>query len=902
MRRWLVPSATELEKHYRAFNALMTIYEDIAKALATVPEEYQEEIRRRWEESRATRVSPAILSADEQPDWWSGIDKAGLANWTHLMDVLVQKGWHESAIKNLDVESDAVMRELADPRASSGGKAFRIQGLVVGFVQSGKTANFTSVIAKAVDAGYRLVIVLAGIHNSLRRQTQQRLEKELCSGSGRAGPGWLTLTRSDLGGDFQKGTVSGQLLQGNQPMLAVVKKNGARLKMFLDWLPERASVADLPVLVIDDEADQASVNTGGNQSEETDPEETYSRINGRIRELLGRFSKISYVAYTATPFANVFIDHEGFDYRVQQDLYPKDFIIALDKPGTYVGAADLFGFPARGEVPSRAALDVIITVPEADLNYVVPPSRARRGGSATGVPADGDTAPTDFPPALPDSLERAIEDFLIAAGAFLHRRRDRGDQPIGMLIHTTVKTEAQLRIGRLVEEHVALLRRQILYDKETYIPILAKRWAEHFLPTIRSFNPAHVAPFQEIVPFIGRLFESGPSRSPLRVLTVNSATEDVLDYEREPFLKAIVVGGNKLSRGLTIEGLLSSYFVRETPNFDTLLQMGRWFGHRADYVDLTRLHTTEELVDWFQFLGQAEEELREEIRLYGVTGRKPSDFAPRVRRHDFLRPTAANKMRNASTVGTSFAGRLKQTIVFALDRPDQLASNLVAAQRLIDACGTPDDRLMWKEVPADAVVRFLREYRTATERNRAGNVDADQLADYIEAQLRQGELFRWSIRVVCKGEAGGPTDGRPELSSLPPITRSRIKGSNSIGILVNPVNREMTRGDELLGLTDAQLEQARGLMKDDRGGWGGALRYVRDPGEGALLLYMIDPESQPDDDERQTRTRREPLYVGGVPPSVPKVIVGFAIVFPESKSAATDDEHWIGPAGAYERS
>jgi hypothetical protein len=897
-----VNSDIELEKHFRAFNSLYAIYGDVEQALLSIPEAHRKEVTRRWEESRPTSAMPAVMSAEEVPDWWTAVDRASLRGWTRFMDLLLRNGWHETAVRNLDVESDAVMREIALPSAPS----FRVQGLVVGYVQSGKTANFTSVIAKAVDSGYRLVIVLAGIHNSLRRQTQQRLEKELCAPSPDGAPGWLTLTRPDLAGDFRVGTIGSGVLHGNQPMLAVVKKNGAVLKRLLDWLPDAAALNSLPVLIIDDEADQASVNTAGNQAEETDPEEDYSRINGLIRQLLSRFTKVSYVAYTATPFANVFIDHEGFDYRVQGELYPRDFIIALDKPSTYIGASDLFGFPEREGEPGREPLKVIVTVPDADISYVVPPSRSKKSPETTAP----DEKEEVFPSCLPNSLEAAIEDFLLASGAFLHRKQDRGDQPLGMLIHTTVQKDAQVQLGKLVDQHLSKIRRQFLYDRKAYLPHLRSRWESHFRPVTESLQPSRDVAFEVIVPFIDRLFASGPGKSPLRVLTVNSASDDVLDYEAEPNLKAIVVGGNKLSRGLTIEGLLSSYFVRESPLFDTLLQMGRWFGHRRDYVDLTRIHTTAELVDWFQFLARAEDELREDIRLYGIHGLKPTAFAPRVRCHEILRPTSANKMKNASPVGTSYAGRLKQTILFPFDRPRELRANLDGAQVLVDEMGPPEagqSAPTWSDIKPSMIVRFLRAFRTPSEGLRAGAVDPSRLADYIEAQQKFGELVSWDVRVVTL-QGDHPFQHPFEIAGLPLIARSRRAGTQSIGTLVNPATRGTRDGDELLGLTEEQILRAeQEVERVPKLGWGTALRYQRDPRKGALLIYPIDPKSKPNnsrssdrsDLQEPSRFRREPLFPNGVPDEVPGALIGFAIVFPNSRSAATDNEHWVGSPGAF---
>lgn len=874
----------------------------LVEALGNVPANLRDEVRRLHEEQRPSEIAlPAVLSNGLTKEWWESIPESDYYNWPRLRRWLIDvRGRHPETVRNLDLESTRVVRLLGDPRGSPrGADQFRVQGLVVGYVQSGKTANFTATIAKAADAGYRLVIVLAGIHNTLRRQTQQRLELELGLRPDRGGvsapapeKAWVTLTKPDLSGDFRAGTMSGTILHGNQPILAVVKKNGAVLRRLLQWIGETPPPG-LPVLIIDDEADQASVNTGGNQSDELSEDERPSTINRLIRDLIRRFQRVSYVGYTATPFANVFIDHEGMDRDVLQDLYPRDFIVALDKPHGYVGTEDLFGRPALRDEDAVPRLDVIEQVDEGDLTQLIPPRKRR---TICGVEGDD---PPDFQATIPPSLERALKGFVLLGAAFLQRRvpEDRPATPVTMLVHShhTIKVHQQL--GAEVARYMDDLRREWRYDRDRALKAdFAHVWETDVTIRTARIDASRVIPFEQVEGLVDEFLRE------LRVLTINSESDDVLDYEREPGLKAIVVGGNRLSRGLTLENLLVSYFLRESAVLDTLLQMGRWFGHRRSYVDLTRIFTTNTLIEWFQEVAAAEEELRDDIRLYSVTGKTPIDFGPRVRSHPVLRPTARGKMHHADEVSSSFAGHLKQTILFRLSDRTWLTSNLETTRDLVGRLGKPSDekKLLWRGAPVELVLDFLGKYQTHIG---AGSVDADAIRGYIRAQVAEKELLHWD---VCIRENEEPSDelGRESLGAtggrtVNRISRSRLQGTESIGILVNPATRGTASGDECIGMTEGQIEFARQLAEDPKLKWGRALRRARDPDRGLLLIYPISPFSEPKENasSSEPRQRREPLFRHDLRPQMPTVI-GIALVFPDSNSQATT-EYLVGTAGAY---
>ena len=569
-----------------------------------IPEEMRDDVRaalqREAEAHGAIRIADLrmIEETRDHHEWLRDVDRQGWVYWPRLRQyLLTTRGWPPPAVQSIDDATDRILDSLEDPH---GDRDFDRRGLVVGYVQSGKTANYTALIAKAADTGYRLFIVLTGIHNQLRQQTQRRLNAELVGSE----PGgvmlpaderrtWLTFTTTDLLGDFTPGTVDTAALAGGQPALIVSKKNASvlrRLNQWLETLPA-ATRETLPVIVIDDEADQASPNTRSNRpfpdvDEDGDDrdvaemlaESPPSRINELIRGLLNGFPRVAYVGYTATPFANVLIDHQAEDRVVGADIYPRSFIVDLPRPHDYYGPERIFG---SGDDADSPAMDVIRRVPDDDLHLLIPDTR--------------DDA-QDFDPQLPDSLRDAIDSFVLG-GAARYQRGD-GDEPTTMLIHTTHYTRVQQRLHEVIARYMTELRDEWRYNWQHGLEDrLRERWENDFRPVTRSENVAADVPFAEIREHIGTLLEH-----PIETLQLNSASEDILDYNRDASLKVVVVGGNRLSRGLTLEGLLVSYYVRRANAYDTLMQMGRWFGYRSNYADLTRIYTTADLEQWFRDL------------------------------------------------------------------------------------------------------------------------------------------------------------------------------------------------------------------------------------------------------------------------------------------------------------
>ena len=841
---------------------------DVVLQLPVIPEELRDGLRADIERDRNIVLVPArTISVDVgKPDWVAGLDRSLWYFWPTLRQfLLAKKGWTVASVRSLDDSSDRILRQLAPPSDVS----FDIRGLVLGFVQSGKTANFTALIAKAVDAGYRLVVVLSGIDNGLRRQTNARLKKELVGYSlprtdsvslPPLGQQWHEFTREEFDGDFRPGFANHAALQGTQPVLLVVKKNGAVLRRLIAWLEQAPSNTrrELPVLIIDDEADQASIDTRGIPSpsgiEGEGSYEPPSVINGLIRQILQLFERRAYVAYTATPFANILIPHDVDDPRVGNDLYPRDFIVDLPKQPGYFGAEEFFGRFDNESGEPVGGLDVIRHVDDEDIAEV----------------EDGN---------LPESAVEAMVDFVLAGAA--RAERGDGDAPAAMLVHTSPRIAEHNRIASQISARFSELRDEWRYQRGGGIRArLEARWNTEQSVTTRRIDLARERSFAAIEPHIGPFMEA------VDVREINSETGEVIDYDREPGLKAIVVGGNRLSRGLTIEGLLVSYFVRRSATYDTLMQMGRWFGYRAGYEDLTRIYTTAELGEWFSDLAMVEYRLRQDIEIYEDLGLTPAQVGLRIWKHPAMQVTSLLKQRFASTamIRQSFDLSLEQTFKFPFRRPEALAAqadeNQEAVRGLIGSLGSSegdDDGAIWNDVPVRAVTDFLRAYRVD---EGVRSISIPLILRYIEECVADEELVTWTVairgRKVLDGELG-TVDWGSSAQTVRQISRTRLKGTDSLGVITG-------QGDEAVGLAPALLEEAarkviEAAEQNKTKALNTAAREVRPATSGLLLLYPISRYSGYGAAESKTR---EAIYADPAHHQA-RDLVGIALSFPRSK-------------------
>jgi hypothetical protein len=852
---------------------------DQAISNPAIPEEHRTRIQETLERDDNIILEPArmLVAAARRDEWLRQRDRSEWYYWPRLREYLLAvKGWHTPAVRSLDEITDRILGQLSPPEVEQ----FDVRGLVLGYVQSGKTASYTALIAKAADVGYRLIIVLSGIDNGLRRQTQIRLKRELVGYADNRpgavhlppwGQHWHEFTQEHLEGDFRPGFANHAALQLSQPVLLVVKKNQDVLRRLNRWLNEAPEEVRrmVPLLVIDDEADQASVDTRGTYQTDEDPRpadyEPPTRINGLIRELLNRFQRRAYVAYTATPFANILIPHDTYDPTFQNDLYPRDFIVDLPKPEAYFGAEELFGRfdPATGE--NVGGLDLIRDVTPDDL-------LAHARGE------------------LPITLETAFLDFVLAGSARAYR--GQRDEPATMLIHISHRVMDQQQIETMVSQRFSELKDEWRYQRDQGIrDRLRSRWEQEFRPVTRAAYLDRDAGFEAIESHVGPFFEA------VQIKVINSDTGDVLDYEREPGLKAIAIGGNRLSRGLTLEGLVISYFVRRSTTYDTLMQMGRWFGFRRGYDDLVRIFTTPELSGWFSDMAFVEYCLREDLRVYEDQNLTPEQMGTRILEHSAMQVTSALKRRFSSsiTISQSYSLSLQQTIKFPLGSPNELVAladqNLQTVRAFLgrlSGLAAPcwrDTGPLWSAMPPEEILDFLRNYRVAED---SSNLSLPLVCAYIERQVELGELQRWTVAVRGRrtranqlGEADWGVDG----GHIWQMARTRIRNTNSLGVITEP-------GDEAMGLSEEALATMRQFQAanetENR-----AARRSRPPEEGLLLLYPISRHSG---QEPLATGNRRPLFENPQD-SRARDLIGLALSFPQSRNPQVVAAYLVGTAG-----
>ncbi|MFE5207395.1 Z1 domain-containing protein [Streptomyces sp. NPDC056600] len=822
----------DFETVYDTFKAMLDLFTpaEAVKRLEQfqTPPEIIQQIRARHEQQMIKikeLAEPLAVIRDNRDTWYTGPQKRDKC-WPAIVSQLEHDGWPEQSLESLDDSSTRVMSLLNHPKE----KAFSTRGLVVGYVQSGKTTNFTSVMAKAADRGYKLFIVLAGIHNGLRRQTQARLVDQLVNPNPSM---WSQLTGLD--NDFVPPNNAPSFFgKANKTrVLCVVKKNATVLRKLASWLEEASEyLTDCPTLIIDDEADQATVAT--------------KSINPLILRIMGSLPRSAYVGYTASPFANLLIDPTA------QDLYPRDFIVNLPKPKGHFGTEVLFGrYALEGEDPEDVfdGHDMIRSVPTDDIPCVRPTSKDDVDG---------------FQPIITEALQKAVHYFWMTTAA--RQARGTGNPHNTMLIHTSVNTSVhnsfKLPLENLREKALKAL------DDEKFVAALRRLWEEEIARVpAEEFG-------EETVGFDALKAELPGVLRSCRVIMDNSESIDRLDYENGPVV-AIAVGGNTLSRGLTLEGLSVSYFVRAVSAYDTLLQMGRWFGFRNGYADLPRIWMTDELAEWFRHLATVETEMRRDIDVYLTEAETPLTFAVRLRTHPSLRVTAAAKMKAAVTAASSYGGKRLQTHVFHTDA-DWLQGNLKAAQTLLSASKAhasrieerPDEgRLVFRDVPYEAVLDFLQEY---SFHEKSPEHDADLISAYIKKRTGFGSLRRWNIAVV------GNPKGEP-FEFIPGVgvgrnTRARLKTATEPGSA--DIKTLMSRRDAAVDLTGDTASMTENDIKKQR--------RLQLPDTGLLVLYPIDRTSQPSPNKKLRAALNAEEHV-----------IGLGLVFPEPSNEDSTVEGYV---------
>lgn len=724
---------------------------------------------------------------------WLAARKASLdlKYWNRFEKYLIDdKGFPKNVVDQMDDVSDEIVDLLGNPKKSTNEQR---RGLIIGDVQSGKTVNYSGIICKAVDAGYRTVILLTGTSNDLRRQTQIRLDEAFIGidsasvanargmqfiGAGKHDTSLRPHSITTTDRDFSKG-VSKQLSMSlaqtasDRPMLFVIKKNVSVLKHLFDWIKAYNQYADNPIenslLLIDDEADYASVNTKGAD----DPTKT----NEHIVKLLNLFRFASYVGFTATPYANVFIDPQTNLDMENENLFPGDYIYALEAPSNYIGARDIFSDKAKYAFMLR----------EIDDGEDFYPRKHKKDD--------------DFRH-LSDSLQVAINVFILA-NVVRDLRGDTGEHR-SMMVNVSRFVNTQNQLKDAVQLYVDDIKASI------------KMFAS--LPVEKALDDSNIKMLFEVYEKEYRNIEYSwediqqklfDSVLPILIFAANQGSTKLNYDEYADGLRAVVIGGQALSRGLTLEGLTVSYIYRNSMAYDTLMQMGRWFGYRKNYEDLARIYMDKESQEYYEKISEATDELRNEIKRMRDRNSTPLEFGLKVRNDPQipLIVTARNKMRSASsrTINQSLSGAVVETpYIYNDTRENKLNLNLV--RELVSSAtfeNTEKKQYGAHNVYAEKVIELLNNVSIPGSNTR---FDPKSIASFIK-KYAGSELKIWDIVIIS-----GDGDEYRLIDKI--VTKKSIRGfdlrSNDKFIRMSKAKTRIGgRGDTAWGLTKTQKEAVK---------------------------------------------------------------------------------------------
>ncbi|WP_083871749.1 Z1 domain-containing protein [Brachybacterium muris] len=809
------------------------------------------------------------------PSWYRGSRRIG--EWVNYRNVLGEK-LPEVAIGSLDLSTERIVGMLANPVTPHDKR----KGLVVGYVQSGKTANYTGVIAKAIDQGYRIIIVLSGMHTNLRRQTQVRLVNDLRTQQllQERKLSYVSLTSAD--GDFaDPQRYIANLGNAQSVLIGVVKKNVTRLDRVAEFLRQvnrenPDMLLDRPVLIIDDESDQATPNSAKLGAKVT-------AINGAIRAIWAQVKTGAYVAYTATPFANIFINPAD-----KKDLYPEDFVASLPRPDGYMGVKEFFGSTRTADkaesaeqLEHRVSRDV-----SAESEAVLVP----RGRDITG-----------YAPEMVPELKLALHWFLIATAV----RRLREETPFhsSMLVHTSHRVHAHERLADVIESYLTDVSSSAAEIEEDVRALFLEE-----IDQASELRSRHERPdWAEVWAQITTMLE----QQQVIVRTDNAASKERLEYPDDDPQTVIAVGGGTLSRGLTLEGLVTSFFLRTSNTYDTLLQMGRWFGFRFGYADLVRVWVAPGLMEEYAFLAEVEEDLRGEIARMDKENLTPAVIGLKVMLHPGrLQITAGNKMRAAQLVEALNGGQRYQ--VTYLDKSTAgIQRNQIAAERLIRTSldnGAvhieSESGHLLRSVTSISVLEFLED---AWIPAAYPWMQADAVKAWLEKNAPDAT---WNIALMSpRGER--PTYSFTEGISVRTASRTpekkwsplQYEWNDAVGADLVNIRALLTEGDELqdiqyldagsIGEDRETRELIRAIQSGSFKGTPADMRRARHhllPGEGLIILYAIDKDSTPSGKSKQTRKAM----------AAEDHLVGIGLVYPSADDPDEERQRMaVDPAAAY---
>lgn len=736
--------------------------------------------------------------------WWTGkVKKESDSYYWNRYKGHLNNSLPPEVVKTIDTDTDIAMNNIENPNVEQ----FDRRGMVVGHVQSGKTGNYTGLICKAADAGYKFIVVIAGGINNLRNQTQERLNEgfvgkdggeQVGVGKGNAENNRLPKSLTTKEKDFNKqdADINAQGLNFEMirtPVILVIKKNVHSLENVISWLNKTYPNRNVnhAMLMIDDESDYASINT----KDVEDP----TTINRNIRELLAIFEKSIYIAYTATPYANIFIDHKAEHQQYEEDLFPRDFIYALNAPNNYFGARKIFLDSNR---------EYLVSVD--DYQDVIPVNHKK-----------------DFELlSIPDSLYEAMRVFVLNI-ATRHLRGQQGKHN-SMLIHATRFTAIHQKLALHVSQYIEKIKIEVknygrLSDANKQSNLIQD--LEHTLNnTYKNLDFL----WKDVLESVCDVVDTIDYRE------VHQQSSVPLEYRDDVATNAIVIGGTSLSRGYTLEGLSVSYFLRNTVFYDTLMQMGRWFGYREDYQDLCRIYMPKTMIDNFGHIIEATEDLIDDFKKMQDEKMTPKDFGLAVRQHpdSALQVTAKNKQRNAQDVyfDMKLDGHSKETSYLYSDLDKRNKSINAIKSIIIEISKTSNfekkgKNYLWCDINKEQIINFLHEFEIISLDPGPFGLKTRMPIEFIKKYVDEQDI-NWDV-ALYSGFGG-------EYKFLKSISINKEKRKVDDKGHYELQNRQVSsEGAELIVLSDEQKKSLKSKRKDARA-------IMRKP---LLMLHILEPES-----------------------------------------------------------
>lgn len=817
---------------------------------------------------RATNEQNQIKVSKDEDSAWQCYKRLLLRN----------KGFKEEVVNVMEDANIKILHQLSGDTRESGA----IKGLVIGNVQSGKTANMAALMAMAADNGWNMFIVLSGMMENLRVQTLKRLVEDLNSRN--CNMNWEAIDNPQPIEQYGKRLIDKNFTkESKMRFLAVCLKNSSRLSNLIDWLnSDLNSRKDIRLLIIDDEADQASINTA-TQDQRTAINRLILNLinnrNSRGQQACCKFQAVNYVGYTATPYANVLNEAPG-----PESLYPSNFIATLSVSDEYFGPQQIFGYESDDDdSTSFPGLDIVRLIPDNDIINI---NNIQRGTIND----------------IPNSLTDAICWFLCGVA---YMRYVGYRKPISMLIHTSRRTDAHSYMGNAIKHFFNSQR------KEDIIEACSNIWASETNRFSRTnfmtqyYNYANISnineypEFEELRQCLIDLLSSG-----LTQIEVNSDNNQIkyktgihlcidnsdrnndnsrLIYPNENEMPNVapaflIIGGNTLSRGLTIEGLICTYFLRPAGCADTLMQMGRWFGYRKGYELIPRIWLSRRVRDQFRFISEMDQKLRNEIKFMAGIGQNPSECGPKIMASpstNFLKIVSDNRMQGAVGATYDFAGHTMETGVFTNDE-EMLNNNLNHLSQFIQSLGTPSDvqnnpyaanNKIWKNIDSQTIKDFLNKYQYSERLN--GFNDLEVFTGWLDRVSNERLLGNWNV--ILAGIRHDENLGNRQITntiSINKVNRTRRYEDTGDGIINIGTLRSF---NDFLSDISVENKETLSAMRNVRHNMA-TLNLLRENlGMSTipqLVIYIIDKNSQPNNN-----SNRYPL-------NAMEDIVGFSINIP----------------------